>query len=170
MTIGEGRLMDAVFQALRSYFASPEYETWLEEAYAANQRPRAQAAKRDDAVARLEAAVAAAEARGGRVTESLAQIGFSEPLAAKLRTEEAKLLSPAREPLSDVLAQAAGRKVLTQRRAEGTTVEEIPRTFKRAYWRTSATRMRSSAGTSWSAAILPVSICTHSIVPVNVPS
>jgi hypothetical protein len=36
--------------------------------------------------------VRSAEARVEKVTEALARIGYSEPLAAKLRVEEARLL------------------------------------------------------------------------------
>ncbi|BDG01557.1 hypothetical protein [Anaeromyxobacter oryzae] len=92
LTIGEARLTDAVVAALRSYFSSPEYERWLADAYEANQRARARAARRDDEVARLEREVRSAEARVEKVTEALARIGYSEPLAAKLKSEEAKLL------------------------------------------------------------------------------
>lgn len=52
----------------------------------------ARAARRDDEAARLEREVQTAEARVGKVTEALARIGYSEPLAAKLRAEEARLL------------------------------------------------------------------------------
>jgi site-specific DNA recombinase len=99
LTVGEARLTDAVVTALRSYFASSEYERWLAEAYEANQRARERAARRDDDVARLEGAIRAAEARVEKVTEALARIGYSEPLAQKLRAEEAKLLN-AREALA----------------------------------------------------------------------
>lgn len=92
MTAGEARLTDAVLEALRRYFASPEYERWLRDAYAANERARVVAARRDDEVARLDAAVRSAEARVEKVTEAIARIGYSEPLEAKLRGEEAKLL------------------------------------------------------------------------------
>ena len=91
-TIGEARLMEAVLGSLREYFASPNYEAWLDEAYAANQRARARAASREDERARLEAAVNVAESRIEKVTEAFARIGYSEPLAAKLRAEEARLL------------------------------------------------------------------------------
>ena len=101
-TIGEVRLTEAVLGALSTYFASPEYENWLEEAYAANERARARAARADDEVTRLEAAVRAAEGRIEKVTDALARIGYSEPLAAKLRAEEAKLLDARK-----ALAQAA---------------------------------------------------------------
>ncbi len=99
LTIGEARLTDAVVAALRSYFASPEYERWLAQAYEGNQRARARAARRDDEIALLEAEVRSAYARIEKVTEALARIGYSEPLAAKLRAEEAKLLN-AREALA----------------------------------------------------------------------
>ena len=63
LTIGEARLTEAVLGALRSYFASPEYEAWLEQAYEANRRARARAARRDDELARLEADLRSVEAR-----------------------------------------------------------------------------------------------------------
>jgi hypothetical protein len=99
LTIGEARLTDAVVGALRSYFASPDYERWLAQSYEAYLRARARAARRDDHVARLEGEVRSAEARVEKVTEALARIGYSEPLAAKLRAEEARLLN-AREALA----------------------------------------------------------------------
>jgi DNA invertase Pin-like site-specific DNA recombinase len=102
LTIGEARLTQAVLDALRSYFASPDYEAWLEEAYTANERARARAARHDDEVGRLETAVRAAEGRVEKVTEAIARIGYSEPLAAKLRSEEARLLD-----VRKALAQAA---------------------------------------------------------------
>lgn len=105
LTIGETRLTEAVLDALRTYFASPDYERWLEEAYAAQQRARARAARRDDEVARLESALRSAEGRVERVTDALARIGYSEPLAAKLRAEEAKLLE-ARRALAGAAAPA----------------------------------------------------------------
>jgi hypothetical protein len=40
LTIGEARLADAVVAALRSYFASHDYERWLAQAHEANQRAR----------------------------------------------------------------------------------------------------------------------------------
>ena len=91
--------------ALRDYFASPGYEQWLREAYAANERARALAARRDDELPRFQFAVQAANARVEKVTEALARIGFSEPLAAKRRAEEAKLLD-ARKTLAEASAAA----------------------------------------------------------------
>lgn len=96
LTIGEARLTAAVLDALRTYFSSPDYERWLEESYAANQRARARAARRDDEIARLESAVRTAAGRVDKVTDALARIGYSEPLAAKLRAEEANLLEASR--------------------------------------------------------------------------
>jgi hypothetical protein len=49
--------------------------------------------------------VRAAEGRIEKVTEALARIGYSEPLAAKLRAEEAKLLD-ARAALAQATAAA----------------------------------------------------------------
>ena len=75
LTVGEARLTDAAVAALRGYFASPDYERWLAQAYDANQLARARAARRDDEVARLEAEVRSFEARVEKVTEALARIG-----------------------------------------------------------------------------------------------
>jgi hypothetical protein len=105
LTIGEARLTDAVLAALRTYFASPDYERWLAEAYDANQRARARAARRDDEVARLEREVQTAEARVEKVTEALARIGYSEPFARTLRAEEERLLD-AREALASMAPAA----------------------------------------------------------------
>lgn len=116
-TIGEARLTEAVLGALRDYFASPDYEAWLEGAYRAQQRARALAARRDDEIARLESAVRAAEGRVDKVTEALARIGYSEPLAAKLRAEEGKLLD-----CRKALAQAAAPP----------TPAPVPRAYSRA--------------------------------------
>lgn len=102
LTIGEARLTDALMTALREYFASPEYEGWLEDAYRANERARARAARHGDTIERLEGDVRNAEGRVAKVTEAIARIGYSDPLAAKLRAEEARLLDARK-----VLAQAA---------------------------------------------------------------
>lgn len=106
LTIGEARLTDAVLGALREYFASPDYETWLEEAYRAQVRARSRAASRDDEGTRLEAAVRAAESRIDKITEAIAEAGHSEPLLARLRMEESKLLD-ARAALAGIRAPSA---------------------------------------------------------------
>lgn len=105
LTIGETRLTEAVMAALKVHFASPGYLTWLEESYSATQRARARAAKGGDGVARLEADAKTAAGRVEKLSEAVARVGFSYALAAKLKSEEAKLLD-ARQALAQVAGPA----------------------------------------------------------------
>jgi hypothetical protein len=73
----------AVLRALRSHLASPAVESWVAEVVAAREAE----SQAPDAAAE----VAAAEAKVEKVADALARIGFSETLARRLKTEEAKL-------------------------------------------------------------------------------
>lgn len=78
--------------ALRGYFASPSFETWLSEALGLARRAREKAKRDDDSTARLEHEVRALEARVENVTEAVAKLGPRDHLVAKLGAEEARLL------------------------------------------------------------------------------
>ena len=82
-TTSELGLNAAVLRALRAHLASPEVESWVAEV----------AASREAAspAPGLAAEVAAAEARVEKVADALARIGYSDTLARRLKTEEAKL-------------------------------------------------------------------------------
>lgn len=82
-TTSELGLNAAVLRAVRIHLESPEVERWVAEVLAERQAK----AKAPDLVAEI----ATAQARVDRVVDALAHIGHSDPLAKKLRDEEAKL-------------------------------------------------------------------------------
>lgn len=87
----------SVLRALRAHLASPSVESWVAEVVATRET--------ESQAPDLAAEVAAAEARVEKVTDALARIGYSEPLARRLRNEESSsstsvLSSPAPHPFN----------------------------------------------------------------------
>ena len=122
-TTSELGLNAAVLRALRAHLASPAVESWVAEV-AASREAASQAPG-------LAAEVAAAEARVEKVADAIARIGFSETLARRLKTEEAKPLdlrgqlarsAPApkgpRVMTAKLLAALAGLDALAAKRPE----------------------------------------------------
>lgn len=75
LTVSEKRINASVLDALRGYFTSPDFESYLEASFVANQRQRERDARREDDVARLEAEVRSAESRIDKVTSVALVVG-----------------------------------------------------------------------------------------------
>lgn len=88
-TVSERKVNDAVLTAVRDLVASPKFADRFVEVFEKRLRQR-KTQGRDERPA-LEAEVREQERRVEKVTEAIANVGFSEPLALQLRKEDARL-------------------------------------------------------------------------------
>lgn len=88
-TISELRIDRTLLTKLRTYAESPEFDEWIDNGIAAAKTTKA--TDTDDELPRLQSQVRSQERQVEKATDILFQVGVSDALKARLRTEEEKL-------------------------------------------------------------------------------